>query len=54
MRRRPSDPRAAKSSGLANYTTVSSDPAFVPALTHTILFTVASLAFQSRRGPAIE
>jgi multiple sugar transport system permease protein len=39
--------------GLANYRKVFDDPAFVPALTHTVLFTAASLAFQFAIGMAL-
>ncbi len=40
-------------SGLANYRTVFADPTFGPALTHTILFTGASLLFQYTIGMAL-
>jgi multiple sugar transport system permease protein len=39
--------------GLANYRTVFDDPTFVPAVTHTLVFTVASLAFQFTIGMAL-
>lgn len=40
-------------SGLDNYKTVLNDPAFGPALTHTILFTLLSLVFQFSIGMAL-
>ncbi|MEV4765713.1 sugar ABC transporter permease [Micromonospora chokoriensis] len=39
--------------GLDNYRTVLTDPAFVPTLTHTVVFTGASLAFQFSIGMAL-
>ena len=39
--------------GLANYREIFDDPAFAPALTHTVLFTVTSLAFQFAIGMAL-
>ena len=39
--------------GLANYRRVFDDPTFVPALTHTAVFTAASLAFQFAIGMAL-
>src|SRR3954464_1578967 len=39
--------------GLANYRTIFDDPTFVPALTHTIVFTAVSLAFQYTLGLAL-
>lgn len=39
--------------GLDNYRTVLADPAFWPTLTHTLLFTAASLAFQFTIGMAL-
>ncbi|MFL6113904.1 MAG: carbohydrate ABC transporter permease [Catenulispora sp.] len=39
--------------GLANYRTIFDDPTFGPALTHTIVFTAASLAFQYTIGLAL-
>jgi len=39
--------------GLANYQTVVADPTFVPALLHTVVFTVASLFFQFSIGLAL-
>jgi multiple sugar transport system permease protein len=39
--------------GLGNYRTVVDDPTFVPALTHTVLFTAASLLFQFAIGMAL-
>jgi multiple sugar transport system permease protein len=39
--------------GLDNYRTVLTDPAFVPTLTHTVVFTGASLAFQFTIGMAL-
>jgi multiple sugar transport system permease protein len=39
--------------GLANYRKVIDDPTFVPALTHTIGFTVASIAMQFTLGMAL-
>jgi multiple sugar transport system permease protein len=39
--------------GLANYRAVLDDPAFGPALTHTVVFTVVSLAFQYAIGLAL-
>ncbi|MDG6105767.1 sugar ABC transporter permease [Dactylosporangium aurantiacum] len=39
--------------GLDNYRTVVADPAFVPALTHTVVFTVASLVLQFTLGLAL-
>ncbi|MGI5237942.1 carbohydrate ABC transporter permease [Dactylosporangium sp. CA-139066] len=40
-------------SGLDNYRAVFDDPTFVPALAHTVVFTVASLAFQFAAGLAL-
>ncbi len=40
-------------SGLANYHKVTSDPTFLPALSHTVVFTVASIAFQFGFGMAL-
>ena len=40
-------------SGLANYDTVIHDPTFVPALIHTVVFTLASLAVQFVVGLAL-
>ena len=40
-------------SGLDNYRTVVDDPTFGPALTHTIVFTLLSLAFQFALGLAL-
>ena len=40
-------------SGLDNYRTVFEDPTFVPALTHTLVFTVCSLCFQFSIGLAL-
>jgi multiple sugar transport system permease protein len=40
-------------SGLDNYRTIFDDPTFVPALTHTVIFTAASLAFQFTIGLAL-
>jgi len=40
-------------SGLANYRKVTSDPTFLPALGHTVLFTVASIAVQFGFGMAL-
>lgn len=40
-------------SGLDNYRTVLQDPAFAPALTHTVVFTAASLALQFAAGLAL-
>lgn len=39
--------------GIGNYRTVVADPTFVPALVHTVLFTVVSLAFQFAIGLAL-
>jgi multiple sugar transport system permease protein len=39
--------------GLANYHKIFDDPTFVPAVTHTVVFTVASLAFQFTIGMAL-
>jgi multiple sugar transport system permease protein len=39
--------------GLANYRAVTADPAFAPALIHTLVFTVVSLAFQFAIGLAL-
>ncbi|MEU7974753.1 sugar ABC transporter permease [Micromonospora sp. NPDC049089] len=39
--------------GLDNYRTVLADPAFGPTLTHTVVFTAASLAFQFTIGMAL-
>lgn len=39
--------------GLDNYWTVLTDPAFGPTLTHTLVFTAASLAFQFTIGMAL-
>ncbi|GLZ58463.1 sugar ABC transporter permease [Micromonospora sp. NBRC 107095] len=39
--------------GLDNYRTVLTDPAFWPTLTHTVVFTAASLAFQFTIGMAL-
>jgi multiple sugar transport system permease protein len=39
--------------GLANYRRVFDDPTFVPALTHTVVFTGASLVFQFGIGMAL-
>ncbi|MEU1396082.1 sugar ABC transporter permease [Micromonospora zamorensis] len=39
--------------GLDNYWTVLTDPAFGPTLTHTVVFTAASLAFQFTIGMAL-
>ncbi|MFI6780119.1 carbohydrate ABC transporter permease [Micromonospora sp. NPDC050276] len=39
--------------GLDNYRTVLSDPAFGPTLTHTLVFTAASLVFQFTIGMAL-
>jgi multiple sugar transport system permease protein len=39
--------------GLANYAKVFRDPAFTPALTHTVVFTVVSLALQFTIGLAL-
>jgi multiple sugar transport system permease protein len=39
--------------GLANYRTVVEDPTFVPALTHTLVFTVGSIAVQFAAGMAL-
>jgi multiple sugar transport system permease protein len=39
--------------GLANYRRIVDDPTFVPALTHTVVFTVASLVFQFGIGMAL-
>jgi multiple sugar transport system permease protein len=39
--------------GLANYRDVLKDPTFVPALTHTAVFTATSLAFQFAIGMAL-
>ncbi|WP_027342027.1 carbohydrate ABC transporter permease [Hamadaea tsunoensis] len=43
----------AKFTGLGNYAKILKDPAFVPALTHTIVFTLVSLAFQFTIGLAL-
>jgi multiple sugar transport system permease protein len=43
----------AKFSGLANYGKVFTDPAFIPALTHTVVFTLVSLIFQFTIGLAL-
>jgi multiple sugar transport system permease protein len=40
-------------SGAANYTTVFSDPTFGPALLHTMVFTLVSIAFQFAAGLAL-
>ncbi|WP_433087458.1 carbohydrate ABC transporter permease [Dactylosporangium sp. CA-052675] len=40
-------------SGLDNYRAVFDDPAFAPALIHTIVFTLASLVFQFAAGLAL-
>ncbi|MET7392892.1 sugar ABC transporter permease [Dactylosporangium sp. NPDC005572] len=40
-------------SGLDNYRTVLDDPTFAPALTHTVVFTAASLAVQFAAGLAL-
>ncbi len=39
--------------GFANYRTVLNDPTFVPALTHTVVFTAVSLLFQFAIGMAL-
>ena len=39
--------------GLDNYRTILTDPAFGPAMLHTVVFTVASLAFQFTIGMAL-
>jgi multiple sugar transport system permease protein len=39
--------------GLANYRRIVDDPTFMPALTHTVVFTVASLVFQFGIGMAL-
>jgi multiple sugar transport system permease protein len=39
--------------GFANYRTVLNDPTFVPALTHTVIFTSVSLLFQFAIGMAL-
>lgn len=39
--------------GLANYRAIFDDPTFVPAVTHTVVFTVASLVFQFTIGMAL-
>src|ERR1044072_8503997 len=39
--------------GLKNYDTVLHDPVFVPALVHTMVFTLVSLAFQFTIGMAL-
>jgi len=39
--------------GFANYLAIFEDPTFVPAVTHTVVFTVASLAFQFTIGMAL-
>lgn len=39
--------------GLANYRAVFDDPTFLPAVTHTLVFTVVSLAFQFTIGMAL-
>jgi multiple sugar transport system permease protein len=39
--------------GLANYRTIITDPTFVPALTHTAVFTIVSLVFQFVIGLAL-
>jgi multiple sugar transport system permease protein len=39
--------------GLANYRRIFDDPTFVPALTHTVVFTAASLLFQFGIGMAL-
>jgi multiple sugar transport system permease protein len=39
--------------GLANYRKIFDDPTFMPALTHTVVFTVASLIFQFTIGMAL-
>lgn len=39
--------------GLANYRRIVHDPTFVPALTHTVVFTAASLVFQFGIGMAL-
>lgn len=38
---------------LANYRAIVDDPTFVPAVTHTVVFTVASLVFQFTIGMAL-
>ncbi|WP_433469483.1 carbohydrate ABC transporter permease [Spirillospora sp. CA-128828] len=43
----------AEFAGLSNYRTVLEDPAFVPALTHTAVFTVVCLVFQFAIGLAL-
>ncbi len=43
----------AKFTGLANYGKLFADPTFVPALTHTVVFTVVSLALQFTVGLAL-
>ena len=43
----------ARFSGFANYAKVFGDPAFMPALLHTVVFTVVSLAFQFAVGLAL-
>jgi multiple sugar transport system permease protein len=40
-------------SGLDNYTRVVTDPTFGPALAHTLIFTITSLAFQFAAGMAL-
>jgi multiple sugar transport system permease protein len=40
-------------SGLANYREIFDDPTFMPALTHTVVFTAASLVFQFGIGMAL-
>ncbi|WP_433728567.1 carbohydrate ABC transporter permease [Actinoplanes sp. CA-051413] len=40
-------------SGLDNYRTVAADPTFLPALTHTVVFTVVCLVFQFSIGMAL-
>jgi multiple sugar transport system permease protein len=39
--------------GFANYLAILEDPTFVPAVTHTVVFTVVSLAFQFTIGMAL-
>ncbi|WP_035803790.1 carbohydrate ABC transporter permease [Kitasatospora mediocidica] len=43
----------ARFSGLQNYRTVFADPTFVPALTHTLVFTALSLIIQYAAGLAL-
>lgn len=39
--------------GLDNYDAIAADPTFLPALTHTVVFTLMSLAFQFAIGMAL-